>query len=116
MSTRMMEAARAFATIAEHLPPEKRKALAEKIAGLIDSSITPPSKVGAEARIPAETLPNPDHVVFDESARFLADHGYSKSDLVKASGRLEEFLKRHPDLLRESALRKFLLEDVGMSR
>jgi len=114
MSARLTEAARAFATIAEHLSVEKREALAEKIAGLIDAAVTPTSKTLPSA--PRETLPDPVHVEYDEAAAFLVAHGFAGIELVRAAGRLEEFLKHHPHLTRAAGMRRWLTEDVGMSR
>lgn len=114
MSVRLAEAARAFVTIADYLPPDERKKLAEKIAGLIDSSITPSSKPAPAPQ--REVLPDPVHAEFEVSAKFLADHGYSSADQVRAAGRLEEFLKRHPNLTREAGMRVWLTEEAGMSR
>lgn len=114
MSARVVEAARAFATIAEHLPEEKRTALAEKIAELIDSSITPAR--AAAPTPPREVLPDPTHAVYDQTAKFLADHGFSSADLVRAAGQLEEFLKQHSNLTREAGMHVWLCRQRGVER
>jgi hypothetical protein len=116
MSVRLADSARAFNSIAHLLEVEQRDEIAKALGERLLAQVKPSSAPRPERRQVAETLPAPDQAQYDETAKFLVNHGYSSADLVRAAGRLEEFIKHHPNLTRVAAMQKWLIDEAGMSR
>ncbi|WP_144795736.1 hypothetical protein [Microbacterium paludicola] len=115
MSVSIVERAKAFELLSPFLSAEQKDDIAKKLGAHLVEGIEL-KKSPAVAPHEAETLPDPERLPYDKTAKFLADHGYSSGDQVRAAGRLEEFLKKHPHLTREAGMRVWLTQDLGMSR
>lgn len=114
MSAAILDRARAFDILSPLLTEVQRSEIAKALGDRLLAEIKPAPS--SPPRTPAETLPDPERLKFDGTAQWLSEHGFSSADLVKAAGRLEEFLKKHPTLTREAGQRVWLTREVGMSR
>lgn len=113
MSASVLDRARAFALIADKLSETKQQEVAELLAEKLIADAGGPRRPGPPAPVAA---PSPVVEVIDmsehaEAAEFLVTHGYQGAELVKAAGRLADFLKRHQNLTREAGMRVWLGEE-----
>lgn len=107
----VLDKARAFAVIAEHLSPEKRKKTAKHIANQILGTTEKPRPAGPHVAAPVQPLHPPvDLSEHTETASFLVDHGYAGAQLAVATGQLTTYLAKHPSLTKEAAMRVWLGE------
>lgn len=113
MSAAILERARAFDMLAPHLTKQKRAEIAEALGEKLLAEIAPAGKVHGAPLEQHVHVPDPERLKYDETAQFLADHGYSSGDQVRAAGRLEDFLKAHPTLTREAGMRVWLGRERG---
>ena len=113
MTAAILDRARAFDMLAPHLTDAKRSEIAEALGSRLLAEITPTNGSVPTPREPVSHDPDPERLKFDETAQFLADHGYSSGDQVRAAGRLEDFLKAHPTLTREAGMRVWLGRERG---
>lgn len=113
MSAAILDRARAFEMIANHLPEQRRTEVAEAIAAKLLA------EVGGKPTPPAASAPAPvaqplvDLSEHTEVASFLADHGYQGAALVHATGRLTTFMSKHKELTREAGMRVWLSQERG---
>ena len=84
--------------IAAHLEPERRKEIAEAIGQKLIEEIKPRTGGGSHARPehaaePVHSSPSPEEERIAEAVAFLEEKGYTQGDLVRAAGRLCDWLK-----------------------
>ncbi len=112
MSAAILDRARAFDLIAQHLPKEKREEVAEAIAAKLLAEVggkpTPPPAASAPRPETASVVDLSEHT---EAASFLVDHGFQGAALVQATGRLTTFLAKHKELTREAGMRVWLRQE-----
>lgn len=93
MSAAIVERARAFSMIAEHLPAEKRAEVAEALAEKLLAEVKPKrdaaSQAGASVAVEDELVDLSGHT---ETASFLVDKGLTGRALVAAHDRLFAWL------------------------
>lgn len=104
MSAAILDRARAFALIADHLTDERRAAVAEELAASIVGGRAS-SPEGAKPEPPAPRAPD----VHDETAEFLAAKGLTGAALAKAVGELTTWLAgdRFASLSREARMQSW---------
>lgn len=98
MSAAILDRARAFEMIAQHLDETKRAEIANAIGDKLLAEIKPSSGGGSHARPPhaeesARQAPSPEEERIAEAVAFLELKGYTKGDLVRAAGRLCDWMK-----------------------
>ncbi|WP_433584598.1 hypothetical protein [Microbacterium hydrocarbonoxydans] len=113
MSASILDRARAFALIADKLSAERQTEIADLLADKLIADAGGPRSPRPSA--PAAALPpvveSVDTSEHAEAADFLVAHGYQGAELVRAAGRLAEWLKHHPTLTREAGMRVWLGEE-----
>lgn len=108
MSAAILDRARAFEMIAQHLPDAKRKEIAEAIADKLLAEVgggkpKPPAAPLADyiADERAVLIERDEH---DQTAAFLAARGLTGAEQVQAAGRAADYIAKHPNLTRVAAL------------
>jgi len=109
VSAAILDRARAFEMIAQHLPEQKRseiaEAIADKLLAELGSKPKPPAAPAAKPE-PAEVVDISEHTVI---ASFLADHGYERKALVDATLTLARWLTANEGrFTREAGMRIWL--------
>lgn len=91
MSTPILDRARAFDLIAQHLPDEKRTEIATALGDKLLEEVKPSPRREAPGGSPEPADPV-DLSAHTDTALFLVDKGLTGSALVKATGALTSFL------------------------
>ncbi len=96
MSAAILDRARAFEMIAQHLDETKRSEIANAIGDKLLTEVQSgrrDSGATGQPRGPVVLPPSAEDERMVEAVKFLEEKGYSEGDLVRAAGRLATWLK-----------------------